>query len=107
MALRLGGMTAYELMERMTYAELLEWCEYDQCVYDHSWIQHAVLCAKIDAATWTKGRPRPDMKRYLPKVKKPRPRKANNVQEIRRRFDLALGNLSLETFGLKQPETNG
>lgn len=83
MAERLGGMTAFELMERMTVEELQLWVEYDNFVIPRSTYQFAALMAKLD---WHKGVKRPDMGRYLPKVKG-RPRRRKSFAELKNHFD--------------------
>lgn len=72
-------MTAFELMERISVEELLEWVEYDQCYFDDSWNQHAMLCCLIESLTWKKGSPKPDPEKWRPRVKK-RPQDAEKDQ---------------------------
>ena len=103
MAERLGGMTAYELMDRMSVDELLDWISYDQCHHDPADERNAMLLAKIDAALWRKGSPRPDPQRYLNKLKLTEVKKSLSVSEIRHKFDVSLGAVSMNTFGLKTP----
>jgi len=95
-------MTAYELMDRMSMPELLEWIERDGSQHDPAWTRTAMLLAKIDAVTWRKGQRRPDVRRYLPAAKVPRPAKGRrgDVGSIRLRLDHSLGRLSMASFGL-------
>jgi hypothetical protein len=86
MAERLGGMTAFELMERMTIEELQLWVEYDDCVIPRQAYQFAALMAKLD---WHKGVKRPDPGRYLPTVKG-RPRRRKSFAELKHNFDTAV-----------------
>jgi hypothetical protein len=100
-------MTCYELVDRMCVEEILEWIDYDESHYDPDDYRLALLLTKIDAAMWTKGRPKPDHKKYLKKIKKAKPKRSENVQQLKQRLDLSLGVASPETFGMKSAETNG
>jgi hypothetical protein len=95
-------MPAYELMDRMSMPEILEWIEYDQCAYDPAWTRNAMLLAKLDALTWRKGRPKPQVGHYLPQVKKLKHKgQPGGVAALRLRLDRGLGQLSMSSFGLK------
>lgn len=83
------GIPAYELMQRMSMPEILEYIEYDQQYIGESWYQHAQLMTMICRAVGDKkAKPRD----FLPKVKKPKRKLANRtVEEIRRDFNASLG----------------
>ncbi len=85
LAERLGGMTAFELMDRMTMEEINLWVEYDNMNVSKSDYQFAVIAAKLD---WIKGVKRPDPRIYLPGVK----RKRKTLAELKAHFDAAVGN---------------
>jgi hypothetical protein len=99
-------MTAYELMDRMTMPEIREWIEYDQCVYDPAYLRTAMLLARMDALTWRKGQPKPDVERYLPPVRKRKRNGKLDTVALRLRLDQGLGRLSLDSFGLKAGEAD-
>jgi hypothetical protein len=69
-------MPAFELMERMTVAEMQYWTAYDQLYIDKRTYQFAAIMAKLD---WIKGVKRPDARRYLPRVK----RKKRSLAQLR------------------------
>jgi hypothetical protein len=86
MAERLGGMTAFEVMERMTMEEMLMWEAYDNIHISKHDYQFAAMMCQIE---WHKGVPHPDMKRYLPKIKG-RPRRRKTFAELKSQFDTAV-----------------
>ena len=60
------GMTYSELSVRMTFAELLEWIEYDQCHIPDAWYHTASILAMIRRVA---GDRQAKPKDHLPKVK--------------------------------------
>lgn len=90
LAERLGGMTAFELMARMSREEMRLWDEYDR-VHVPEWsYPFAAVMAKLD---WIKGVKSPDPSRYLPRPPKDR-RKKRSYAELKARFDIAAANSS-------------
>jgi hypothetical protein len=78
LAERLGGMTAFELMDRMTAKEMRYWAAFDRVRIDPETYRFAALMAKLD---WHKTGKNSDMKRYLPKIN--RPSRSKTREEIR------------------------
>jgi hypothetical protein len=87
LAERLGGMTAFELMDRMSVEEMRLWVEFDMTHIRKQDYQYATLMGKLD---WIKGVRRPKAEPYLPRVKKQRKRKT--LAEIKANFNAAVIN---------------
>jgi hypothetical protein len=87
LAERLGGMTAFELMARMTHEELMLWDEYDRINIPQWNYPFAAMMAKLD---WIKGVKHPDPSRYLPRPAKTG--KKRTYAQIKACFDIAAAN---------------
>ena len=79
MALRLGGMTAFELRDRMSDEEYYHWAKYYECYHDEAEIRHAELTYWQSASIPRKKGEPPPFKEFLREVKKSPTKKKTSI----------------------------